>query len=148
MELFIYILHLLGFLWFQHVCLIYWSNTKKIDKASLSSLISSSLLFLTYFSYVRDATAAMAVAFSLFVFPSTRPRIFAPDGSGKQCLDQNERYSEYTHCVKIFRQQITFLKSLILRLDNKGQKVGPLRKVYIGTDYTIIRLKICIQGRS
>ena len=35
------------------------------------------------FSYVRDATAAMFIAFSLFVFPSKRPRIFAPDGSGK-----------------------------------------------------------------
>jgi len=31
--------------------------------------------------YVRDATAAMFIAFSLFVFPSKRPRIFAPDGS-------------------------------------------------------------------
>ena len=35
------------------------------------------------FSYVRDATAAMFIAFSLFVFPSRRPRIFAPDGSGE-----------------------------------------------------------------
>lgn len=34
------------------------------------------------FSYVRDATAAMIIAFSLFVFPSKRPRIYAPDGSG------------------------------------------------------------------
>lgn len=31
--------------------------------------------------FVRDATVAMIIAFSLFVFPSQRPRIFAPDGS-------------------------------------------------------------------
>ncbi|XP_078363499.1 solute carrier family 13 member 2-like [Oculina patagonica] len=31
--------------------------------------------------YVRDATAAMFIAFSLFVFPSRMPRIYAPDGS-------------------------------------------------------------------
>ncbi|XP_078363152.1 Na(+)/citrate cotransporter-like isoform X1 [Oculina patagonica] len=31
--------------------------------------------------YVRDATVAMFIAFSLFVFPSRRPRIYAPDGS-------------------------------------------------------------------
>jgi len=31
--------------------------------------------------FVRDATVAMIIAFSLFVFPSERPRIYAPDGS-------------------------------------------------------------------
>ena len=41
---------------------------------------------LVLFSYVRDATAAMFIAFSLFIFPSQRPRIFAPDGSGEPCL--------------------------------------------------------------
>lgn len=40
-----------------------------------------SLFFLS--SYVRDATVAMIISFSLFVFPSERPRIFASDGSGE-----------------------------------------------------------------
>ncbi|XP_067032604.1 Na(+)/citrate cotransporter-like isoform X1 [Acropora muricata] len=31
--------------------------------------------------FVRDATVAMIIAFSLFVFPSQRPRIYSPDGS-------------------------------------------------------------------
>ena len=39
--------------------------------------------FVFFFSYVRDATAAMFVAFCLFVFPSQKPMIFTPDGSGK-----------------------------------------------------------------
>lgn len=30
----------------------------------------------------------MTVAFSLFVFPSQRPRIFAPDGSGNKKNDK------------------------------------------------------------
>ncbi|CAH3110521.1 unnamed protein product [Porites lobata] len=34
--------------------------------------------------YVRDATVAMIISFSLFVFPSERPRIFAPDGSANK----------------------------------------------------------------
>ena len=36
------------------------------------------------FSFVRDATVAMTISFSLFVFPSEMPRIYAPDGSGEQ----------------------------------------------------------------
>ena len=39
-------------------------------------------VFVFFFSYVRDATAAMFVAFCLFVFPSQKPVIFTPDGSG------------------------------------------------------------------
>lgn len=36
------------------------------------------------FRFVRDATVAMTISFSLFVFPSEIPRIYAPDGSGEQ----------------------------------------------------------------
>ena len=46
-------------------------------------LVSSFFFFVFFFSYVRDATAAMFVAFCLFVFPSQKPVIFTPDGSGK-----------------------------------------------------------------
>ncbi|XP_068749614.1 Na(+)/citrate cotransporter-like isoform X2 [Montipora capricornis] len=31
--------------------------------------------------FVQDATVAMTISFSLFLFPSKRPRIYAPDGS-------------------------------------------------------------------
>ena len=41
------------------------------------------LFFVFFFSYVRDATAALFVAFCLFVFPSQKPVIFTPDGSGE-----------------------------------------------------------------
>ena len=41
------------------------------------------VLLFSLFSFVRDATVAMIIAFSLFVFPSQRPRINAPDGSGE-----------------------------------------------------------------
>ncbi|XP_015773286.1 PREDICTED: solute carrier family 13 member 5-like [Acropora digitifera] len=34
--------------------------------------------------FVRDATVAMIIAFSLFVFPSQRPRIYSPDGSASK----------------------------------------------------------------
>ena len=47
-------------------------------------LVSSFFCFFVFFfSYVRDATAAMFVAFCLFVFPSQKPVIFTPDGSGE-----------------------------------------------------------------
>lgn len=46
-------------------------------------LLSSFFVFCFFFSYVRDAAAAMFVAFCLFVFPSQKPVIFTPDGSGK-----------------------------------------------------------------
>ena len=36
-----------------------------------------------FFSYVRDATVAIFISFSLFVFPSQRPVFFAPDRSGE-----------------------------------------------------------------
>ncbi|PFX31726.1 Solute carrier family 13 member 2 [Stylophora pistillata] len=47
--------------------------------------------------YVRDATAAMFVAFCLFVFPSQKPVIFIPDGSVRKpppCLLQFKTMSK------------------------------------------------------
>ena len=41
------------------------------------------VLLFSLFSFVRDATVAMIISFSLFVFPSQRPRIYAADGSGE-----------------------------------------------------------------
>lgn len=58
--------------------------SRRLDRKSWKMplpLIWFSLFFLS--SYVRDATVAMIISFSLFVFPSERPRIFAPDGSGE-----------------------------------------------------------------
>ena len=54
--------------------------------ASFNVILQTCFLFFCFvffFSYVRDATAAMFVAFCLFVFPSQKPVIFTPDGSGK-----------------------------------------------------------------
>ena len=54
--------------------------------ASFNVILQTCFLFFCFvffFSYVRDATAAMFVAFCLFVFPSQKPVIFTPDGSGE-----------------------------------------------------------------
>ena len=66
--------------------LVILACSRRLDRKRREDAIAINLVFSFFFflsSYVRDATVAMIISFSLFVFPSERPRIFAPDGSGE-----------------------------------------------------------------
>ena len=45
-----------------------------------------------FFSYVRDATASMAVAFSLFNFPAKRPTLFDDEEEEEENKGTHRRF--------------------------------------------------------
>ena len=64
--------------------LVILACSRRFDRKRREDAIAINLVFSFFLSsFVRDATVAMIISFSLFVFPSERPRIFAPDGSGE-----------------------------------------------------------------